>query len=229
MPTTRAIGDQVRNALDYLRDSGLAHFTTEVSIGLNDISWHPLNRKGVFIENFGHPTIDQYVTWLTSGDYSALLYDGSLIQVSYAIEGGEISRHRLCYFPCPYDIDRSLLVEGLPAADVVELYRDTDAVLRSPIRFDFNRRTAARGHPASHFTVNGNDCRIACAAPFHVMRFLDFIFRHFHMQLHSAHRPFFAAAYAQHIGPVSLEDDDRRQVHLMWDVHATMTGGQLDR
>jgi hypothetical protein len=61
------------------------------------------------------------------------------------------------------------------------------------------------------------------------MRFLDFIFRHFYVQLHAAHGPFFAAAHAQHIGPPSLGDDDHRQVHFSWDVHATATGGMLGR
>ena len=229
MTTVRAIRDQIRNALDYLRDAELALFTTEVSVGPTLVSWHPLHRDGALIESFEHPTIDQYVTWLASGDYSALLYDGSLIQLSYEVEDGEVSRHRLAYFPCPYDLDRALLKEGLPAADIVEFYRDSDAALRSPIRFDFDRRAAVHGHPASHFTINGIDCRIACAAPLHVMRFLDFIFRHFHVQLHAVHRPFFATAHALHIGPASLEDDDRRQVHFAWDIHATATSGTIGR
>ena len=229
MTTVRAIHDQLRNALDYLRDAELAHFTTAVSVGSADVSWHPLDRKGAFIENFEHPTIDQYVTWLANGDYSALLYDGSLIQLFYEIEGGEVTRHRLSYFPCPYDIDRALLKDGMPPADIVDLYRDSDVALRSPIRFDFDRHAAGQGHPASHFTINGIDCRIACVAPLHVMRFLDFIFRHFHAQLHAAHRLFFEDAHTQHIGPPSLKDDDREQVHFAWDVRATATGGMLGR
>lgn len=229
MTTVRTIRDQIRNALDYLRDAELAQFTTEISMRSTVVSWHSLDRQGAFIESFDHPTIDQYVKWLASGDYSALLYDGSLIQLFYEVEGGEVLRHRLSYFPCPYELDLDLLKEGTPAAEVIELYRDSDAGLRSPIRFDFDRQAAAPGHPASHFTINGIDCRIACVAPLHVMRFLDFIFRHFHVRLHAAHRPFFAAAHAQHMGPPSLTDDDRRQVHFSWDVHATATGGTLGR
>lgn len=229
MTTVRAIHDQLRNALDYLSEARLAYLTTAVSVGSTDVSWHPLDRKGAFIESFEHPTIGQYVTWLASGDFSALLYDGSLIQLFYELEGGEVSRHRLSYFPCPYDIDHALLQDDLPAAEIVELYRDSDVALRSPIRFDFDRHAATQGHPASHLTVNGTDCRIACVAPLHVMRFLDFIFRHFHPQLHAAHRSFFKHAHAEHIGPPSLNDDERGQVHLAWDVHATATGGMLGR
>lgn len=229
MPTVRAIADQVRNALDYVRDAELAQFTTEVSMDPVTVAWHPLDRKGAFVETFEHPTIDQYATWLTNGDYSALLYDGSLIQISYGVEDGEVSRHRLAYFPCPYDLDRDLLKQGMPVADAVALRRGSDAVLRSPIRFDFDRQAAAPGHPASHFTINGTDCRIACVAPLHVMRFLDFIFRHFHAPLHAVHRSFFASAPSQHIGLSSLANQERRHVHLAWDVHATATGGTLGR
>ena len=112
MTTVRTIRDQVRNAIDYLRDAELAQFTTEISMGSTMVSWHPLGRDGAFIESFEHPTIDQYLTWLASGDYSALLYDGSLIQLSYEVEDGEVSRHRLSYVPCPYDLDLTLLEEG---------------------------------------------------------------------------------------------------------------------
>lgn len=229
MSTVRAIAEQVRNALDYVRDAEIAQFTTEVSMGATSVAWHPLDRQGAFVESFGHPTIDQYATWLANGDYSALLYDGSLIQISYGVDDGEVSRHRLAYFPCPYDLDRDLLKQGMPVADAVELCRGSDAVLRSPIRFDFDRQAAGPRHPASHFTINGTDCRIACVAPLHVMRFLDFIFRRFHPQLHATHRRFFATAHAQHIGRSSLRDEERRQVHFAWDVHATATGGALGR
>lgn len=116
MTTVRAIRDQIRNALDYLRDAELAHITTEISMGSTAVAWHPLGPEGpTFIESFEHPTIDQYVAWLSRGDYSALLYDGSLIQASYEVEAGEVSRHRLSYFPCPYDLDLALLRGGEPA------------------------------------------------------------------------------------------------------------------
>jgi len=229
MTTVRTVRDQIRNALDYLIDAELALFVPEVSMGLDVVAWHSHAREGAFIEGFEHPTIDQYVTWLTNGDYSALLYDGSLIQLSYTVEDGEVTRHRLCYFPCPYNLDHALLREGQPLADIVDLYRDSDAVLRSPIRFDFDSEASAKGHPASHFTINGADCRIACVARLHVMRFLDFIFRHFHGRLHAAHRTFFATAHALHIGPGSLADNDRKQIHFAWDLHATATGGAIGR
>lgn len=229
MSTVRAIAEQVRNALDYVRDAEIAQFTTEVSMSATAVAWHPLDRKGAFVESFGHPTIDQYVTWLANGDYSALLYDGSLIQISYWVEEGDVSRHRLAYFPCPYNLDLDLLKQGTPVADIVESYRGSEAVLRSPMRFDFDHEAAGPRHPASHFTINGTSCRIACVAPLHVMRFFDFIFRQFHPQLHAAHRRFFATAHAQHIGRRSLGDGEHRQLHLAWDVHATATGGTIGR
>ncbi len=229
MTTVSVIRNQIRNALDYLLEAELAQYATEVSMGPTVVSWHHHGREGAFIESFEHPTIDQYVTWLENGDYSALLYDGSIIQLSYEVEDGDVTRHRLSYFPCPYNLDRALLREGEPLAEIVELYRDSDAVLRSPVRFDFDRQAAVHGHPASHFTINGVDCRIACFAPLHVMRFLDFIFRHFHRHLFAVHLPFFATADALHIGPASLEDDERRQVHFAWDIRATATGGAIGR
>jgi hypothetical protein len=229
MVTTRQLFDQVRNALDYLVDAELALYANQVSLEHARVSWHSFSMAGALLQSYDHPDVEQYATWLSSGEYSAILFDGSLLQITYEAEGGDVVGHRLCYLPCPYDLDRSLLLAGVPVAEVVELYRGSESALRSPIRFDFDPGSASPGHPASHLTLNGVGCRIACVAPLHVVRFLDFVFRHFYPELHAAHEPFFGSAPWQHIGDSCLADHDRRQVHLMWDVHATATGGQLGR
>jgi hypothetical protein len=229
MVTTRNLFDQVRNALDYLVDAELALYANRVSLEHFRVSWHSFSSAGSLLYSYSHPDVDQYAAWLRSGQYSAILFDGSLLQITYEAEDGEVVGHRLCYFPCPYDLDRSLLLAGEPVADVVELYRGSESALRSPIRFDFDPDAASAGHPASHLTINGVGCRIACVAPIHVLRFLDFIFSHFYPELHAAHEPFFEAASWQHIADPCLDEHDRSKIHLTWDVHATATGGQLGR
>jgi hypothetical protein len=229
MATTRGIHDQVRNTLDYLVEAELALYANVVSLEHTRVSWHAPARGGAFLDNYEHPSIDQYVVWLTAGEYSAVLFDGSLLQITYDVEGGVVIGHRLGYFPCPYEMDRSLLEAGEALADVVDMYRDSDAVLRSPIRFDFDPGASGLGHPSSHMTLNSVSCRVACVAPLHVLRFLDFVFSHFYPELRAAHEPFFGSATWQHIGPVSLHDRDRQRVHIMWDVHASATGGVLGR
>lgn len=222
MTTVRLIYDDVRNTIDYLSDADLLYYANSIAMGANRVSWHQHDRSAPFLITRDHPTIDQYLAWVSSGAYTAILFDGSLLQVTYDVAGGRVSGHRLAYIPCPYDIDRALLLEGEPLGDVVDLYRSSDAVLRSPTRFDYDPMSATSGHPAVHLTINSPGCRIACAAPMHVLRFVDFVFRYFYPYLWSAHAPFFEGSSRKHVGGVSITNEERLGVHLMWDVYEAL-------
>lgn len=221
--TSRRVYDEIQNTIDYLVDADLVYFSNAISLSPDRVSWHA-HRDAPFLTGRDHPTIDQYLTWLNDGAYTAILFDGSLLQLTYELRGGRVSGHRLAYVPCPYDVDLTLLEEGEPLADVVALYRTTDAVLRSPMRFDYDPRAADIGHPAVHMTMNSSGCRIACVAPLHVLRFVDFVFRQFYPDLWLAHRPFFAEASRKHVGDAALSDDDQQTMHLMWNIHAAASG-----
>lgn len=228
MTTTRSVRDTVRNVLDYLTDAELILYSNEVSLqDLGDrsrISWHGHNPASDFLISHEHGTIDQYVHWVVNGAYSAVLFDASLLQITYDLARGKIVGHRLAYIPCPFIVDTSLLDEGIPVADVVSLYDQlSDVALRSPIRFDYDLKAAKRNHPAAHLTVNTADCRIACVAPMHPLRFADFIFRHFYPRYWDAHSDFFDAAAWQHAGEPVLEEADRSSPHLIWNTNATAT------
>ena len=230
MPTVRNICDQIQNAFTYLDDAKLTIFTNGISRSNARVAWYGPQDED-FLDNSQHPNIEQYITWLKSNNYLSLLFDGSLIQVTYDLWNNKVVGHRLNYFPCPYEIDPILFKRNKPPADVVDDCRNAGNVpiLRSPVRFDFDLDTARPGHPASHMTMNSVDCRIACVAPLHVLRFLDFVFGHFYPEFHTAHGQFFATANSRHIGQACLVDQDRRSIHLSWDVHATATGGTLGR
>jgi hypothetical protein len=219
--TTRAVRDDIKNTLDYLMSAELALYANDVSFGPTEVTWHAHDRTAAFLLTHEHPTIDQYVAWINAGAYSAVLHDGSLLQIAYSVIDGNIAGHRLAYIPCPYDIDQRLLREGEPLGDVISLYRGTDAQLRSSIRIDFDPSAASPGHPATHMTINAPSCRIACTAPVHVLRFIDFVFRHFYPRLWRAHRTFFEAAAWRHAGTSTLVEDERRTLHMAWDHHAT--------
>lgn len=91
-------------------------------------------------------------------------------------------------------------------------------ILHSAIRFDFDfdPGSAAPGHPAAHLTINSADCRIACAAPMHIGRFTDFIFRNFYPDLWKAHLPFFGSSATREAGPRTLTPEERNIPHLYW-------------
>ncbi len=180
MTTLRAIRDEVKNVLDYLTSAELALCANEVSISNARISFHLGDHRAGFLLDRRDPRVDHYLHWVKTGAYSAILLDGSLIQMTYDVIAGRVSGHRLAYVPCPYDLDAVLLEGGEPLADIVELYLNDHPALRSPIRFDYDLTSAKPGHPAAHLTLNTANCRIACIAPMHPLRFIDFVFRNFY-------------------------------------------------
>lgn len=52
--------------------------------------------------------VDEYIAFIKSRNYSVLIFDGSLLQISYVLRKNEIIKHRLAYYPCPIDLRKSL-------------------------------------------------------------------------------------------------------------------------
>jgi hypothetical protein len=223
MATIRSLADDIRNVLDYLLDAELAVSTTTPLISDSRVTWPRLADQGALFDHGRHPGCTQYLEWLQGREYSAILFDGSLLQVSYEFYDGRVASHRLMYMPCPYDLEMSLLTEGHPIHEVVGLSSGDEPAMRSPIRFDFDAGRARHGHPAVHLTLNTVDCRIACAAPMHVHRFVDFVFRAFYQDLRTAHLDFFEVAAWRHLERGQRFNVPVGELHLNWDVNARET------
>jgi hypothetical protein len=222
MVTARAISDDVINLLDYLRNAGIAAYTTTVAVATSSlgdhVGWYSYKPGVPFLVTRGDPSLDDYCAWVDSGSYSALLFDGALLQVNYEIERGNVSAHRLAYVPCPYRLDPEMVRQD-PILDLIELYMEnepTNMILHSPVRFDFDPKSAGEGHPSAHMTINSKDCRIACMAPMHVRRFADFIFRHFYAAIWKANAVYFNEGACREIGPRSIIEGDRVAPHIAW-------------
>jgi len=208
--------------MDFLTDAELVLYSNSVRMGARRVTWHPASNSPFFIER-GPANASQYLDWVMGGHYSATLPDGSLLQLTYEIDGGEVTGHRLAYVPCPVVLDERLLWEGEPIADTVRVYLDEPTgsaiALRSPVRVDLDLRAASAGHPAAHLTFNESDCRIACVAPMHPYRFIDFVFRHFYPTLRATQEEWFREASRSMLGSRVLADEDRAFPHLAWDLH----------
>ncbi len=217
--TARALRDTIVNALDFLLQAELVLYSSTVVLRENTVSWHG-SPDVPFLLNYGPATSEQYLHWLAGGHYSALLPDGSLLQLTYRVESGNISSHRLAYVPCPVIVNEALFRGGEPVGDVVERYLEghllSAVALRSPVRFDFDPEVSTDTHPAAHMTINGPACRIACVAPLHPYRFIDFVFRHFYPALRSSHRAWFDEAAGRRLGGRVLADDDALGLHVAW-------------
>ena len=217
MVTSRVIKAEVEGVLDYLVESEIALHVNTVSNELGSVSWRRFGSAERFLPNRGRPSTSDYRGWLVAGDYSAVLYDGALIQLTYQVDGAMLTTHRLAYVPPPFHMDVDML-QSFPLVDVFDLYAQgstTDVVLSTVLRFDFDSAAAREGHPASHLTLNHPDCRIACIAPVRVGLFFEFVFRHFYYSLWRAH-PFFGGLPKSGWGRVSATEGERQGIHMSW-------------
>jgi hypothetical protein len=214
-PTSRLVFEEIDNFLNYLIETGLAIDATPVADFGGRITWRGTEPNEGFLPERRFPTCNSYKVWVHARAYSAVLFDGSLLQLTYDFAGRSVVAHRLAWVPCPFHLDAQLL-RTEPLLDIIELYGAVDeVVLFSTVRFDFDILAARPGHPASHFTVNSADCRIACAAPMRLGRFVGFVFGNFYPEIYEAD------AYLQGIsnaplGPHTLTADEMNGIHISW-------------
>jgi hypothetical protein len=189
-----------------------------VTVRGSRVSWEPFHHSPGLLEAMDKADIFTYISWIECGEYSAILFDGSLIQITCDVSRGRLIGHRYCYIPCPFALDpfwtatKSLVetVESLMLSDPLSVR------LRSSVRFDFDPSAARVGHPASHMTINSSNCRIACAAPLHYGRFIDLVFRSFYPEIRSKHDVLFQEICTKRGGAKTILPEESDQMHIAW-------------
>lgn len=184
--TINSVLVEMQNFLELLTKEEIA-ISTQPVVRTDDgnrasVSWPYRSQRGVSVASGEFATISQYMLFLRNQHYSAILFDGSIIQVTYMFSQGDLVGHRLGFLPCPFEVDQELLTE-LPILDVIDFYiqRGTEFLrLRSPVRFDYDRRNINKDHPMSHVHFLWPHCRCALVAPISIGHFVRFIFSHFY-------------------------------------------------
>ena len=163
--------------------------------------------------------IMDFVSLLERKEYSFLMHDGAIVQLSYTFEGSAIDRHRLLYYPCPFSLDTSLLEEfNVSLADLIrEVYLEDlekSIALKSPVRFDFAPEAATDFHPASHITINERTCRIPVRSPMRFDQFMKFVLENFYP--HVLRDEAIARRLVSDHDAECLSDHDRGRMHFTW-------------
>jgi hypothetical protein len=224
--STNSIKIELDGLLDYLLASAIAIYTQPVITSGVYVSWPAGGHSEPFLIRRGIPSTRDYKHWVENSYYNAILFDGSLLQVTYKVEDGSIVMHRLCYVPFPFDADRELL-KTEPILDVLDLYCESsmqDAALRTSVRFDFDLSAARDDHPAAHLTINTPVCRVGCVGPVCLRHFVDFVFRNFYPELWVVH-PFLANLPRRALGEPTLTTDQASRIHVFWHDEALTTSG----
>ncbi|QCX27701.1 DUF2290 domain-containing protein [Nocardioides jishulii] len=215
MDTVRSAATEIKNTLDYLSGAELVIAVNTLREDGERVTFQ-IKKDSKLLADRTDATVAQYLTWVESRAFTAILLDGALLQMTYDIEGGEVVGHRLAYVPCPYDLDTDLLEMGDPLESIVDMYSDSSPYLRSPIRFDFDPKSAKAMHPESHLTMISSSCRLPCIAAMHPHRFVDFVFRNFYPHLWAEHRLFFEPSESRNIAGWQLPHEQRAAPYFAW-------------
>ena len=214
--------DNLVNFVDLLGRSYIAAQVNAVIVkhirnsGIRRVTWGTTANNNEALLSYGDSTIREYRHWLSANEYSVVLFDGSIVQITYDFLGNSLTKHRLLYFPCPFQLPSDLLGE-LTILDLVDNYIERgidDVRLRAPVRFDYERETDAVDHPASHFTFQSPHCRIPVVSPLSLGHFVKFVFRNFYPQQWREHR--FIRDWQTHEFERSIEADELKRLHLSY-------------
>lgn len=217
MRSSSALRSEISQLLRLLLDADVALYINPVRRintykGVTRVTWDGgCNLPGaIFRGDFA--TIAAYWEWVEANAFSAILFDGALLQITYDFLGQDLIGHRLLYCPCPYDLDNDLL-RAEPVLDVVSMYKEKDETmvrLRSALRFDYHK--GATEEPAVHMTLFWKHSRWAIVAPISPGHFIRFIFRQFYPVLWRAHE--FLRNWPQQLGDRTITKEEESLLHI---------------
>ena len=192
--TPNSTHHELDNLLSLLVDASVATITTKVIQrqlpgGRRRVTWAPPSGSSGHLFRDEMSTVQNYRDWIECGGFSAVLFDGALLQISYDFANSELVSHRLLYFPCPFDLDDEL-VQEFSLLELIDMYCDStikSVRLRTPLRFDYSRQAQADSHPASHLTFQWPHVRVPVMSPISPGHFTQFVFRNFYPEMWAVH------------------------------------------
>lgn len=160
-----------------------------------------------------------YLALLERQEFSYVMRDGAIVQIAYTLTRANIDKHRLAYYPCPFEINSAELVryDGGLLDYINENFMDdveSSIVLKSPIRFDYAPGAAGGFHPASHITINEPGCRIPARAPLAFDTFMKFLLENFYVDAWGQRAIIAALRFSQEVECLSAHD--RGRAYLNW-------------
>jgi hypothetical protein len=205
---------------DLLVEESIVHFNPPMARRVAGHSTHvawPNQQAGPRLE-VPEYSIREYIAELQSSNYTCLLPNAALIQIEYTWHRGEVTRHRYCYLPAPFDLGEEAVqpeeIEHL--IDLAGTVALADVRLKTKLRFEFDVDQMAPNHPASHLHIHYPSCRIPVKSSIGVHSFFRFIFKYF---CHD----FYATSHVlsrrrNDGGGDRLSDDERNEAHVFWQI-----------
>lgn len=202
--------DQIENTLILLERHGLLIDRKKSLVsGMGDkcrISWQNHERGR---QNCGEyfTSLEQYAWIIDKGAYQGLLFDGSIIRVSFLFDKNILKEENLLYWPSPIQMKIEDIEEyGIYDVLYTKLFQETEALIpnkissevefpstlalrmkmRSPIRLDYDsnfEESEQDDHPATHLHFQDSECRLAVQKPCCFNTFIHFILNNFYSRM----------------------------------------------
>lgn len=182
--------EQVSNTLEMLLEKGLLYTYNELKRECLDkntirLSWNN-HLSGSFNSGDNFLKLEQYKQIINNQSYLCVLFDGSLIRVSYTIKNGCIVGHNLLWWPAPYKYS-GVSLDDVPPKQMLSDFLEDDKwyeniEMRSPIRIDYDPRkeVVSSAHPPVHMHIEHMECRIFIEKPMCFNSFIKLIFNNFY-------------------------------------------------
>lgn len=140
------------------------------------------NLSSTFNETYNYKNV--YDIYKENKNYTILLIDDAILQISYEFKKNTLMKHRLAFFPSPY------LEEFQNNRDIyeVELFFSeiiNKGIVPTPVRFDYDKDSFKElNHPKSHMTVGQyKNCRIPVRSALTPFQFINFILNNFYCNI----------------------------------------------
>jgi len=153
--------------------------------GREQVSWPNKNTGSATEYPFG--SLELYLKWVREGEFTCLLFDGSLVRASYECMGTTIVGHNLLYWPCPIsfllDVETlSDLCDGIAMCleSPRKSYDILNLTMRAPMRFDFDPSRESDDHPIVHLHTQFEDTRMSVQEAMCFPSFMKKIMRTFY-------------------------------------------------
>lgn len=182
--------EQITNTLEMLLDKGFVYTYNDLRREYIDentirLSWNN-HLSGAFNAGNNFLKLEQYKQIINNNSYLCILFDGSLIRVSYTIKNEHIIGHNLLWWPAPYRYSGVSLDDVSPNQLLLDFLEDDKwydhMEMRSPIRIDYDPRkeVVSPTHPPVHMHIEHMNCRIFIEQPMCFNSFIKLIFNNFY-------------------------------------------------
>lgn len=188
----KIVFDTLFNTLEILRSAELVYFynTTKVEDYTTNgdsytrITWP--NHASGSSKPYTFNKIDSFSAMLQNSSYTCLLFDGSIVRISYLFKNDKLQNYNFLWWPAPFVFNFEEN-DTLSYIDIFELSLFEESwhkniMMRTPIRFDFDLSHNTDTHPASHLHTQDSECRIKVAHPICLNKFFKFVFCNFYSE-----------------------------------------------